>query len=366
MDNFTKGLILLNMLQDIGHIRLKALLGEFKIPEAIFNAPRQGLKKIKGIGKNIAESIKTARDRHDIDRELSLIEKYDAKITTIFEEDYPENLKNIYDPPILLYIKGKLKKSDDLAIAIVGSRRASLYGIRTAERLAGELSASGVTIVSGMARGIDTAAHRGAIAAGGRTIGVLGNGLSFFYPPENRRLADDIAKNGALVSEFSMETPPHRRNFPQRNRVISGLSKGVVVAEAARRSGSLITANFALEEGREVFAVPGRADSVTSAGTNNLIKQGAKLVEDTKDILEELDLPLSAAAGATSGREQNPPLADSHEKSIYNMLSDEPLDIDSIIDGLSIKPKQAKTALLKLEMRGIIKQLPGKLYVRAK
>lgn len=364
MDNFTKGLILLNMLQDVGYIRLKALLGRFKTPEAIFNASSHDLEQVKGIGINIAQKIRAAKDSCDIDKELSLIERHGIKIITMYGEDYPENLKNIYDPPFLLYIKGELKKEDNLAVAIVGSRRASLYGLRTAERLAGELARCGVTIISGMARGIDTAAHRGAVAAKGRTIAVLGNGLASIYPPENKNLAEDIVRNGALVSEFPMQMPPHKGNFPQRNRVISGLSKGVVVVEASRKSGSLITANFALEEGREVFAVPGCAGSAASAGTNNLIKEGAMLVEDARDILEEFNLPLPVAVGAASGREQE--LTDSCQKSIYNLLSDEPLDIDNIIDVVSIEPKQVKTTLLNLEMRGIIKQLPGKLYVRAK
>ena len=366
MDKFTKDIILLNMLQDIGYIRLKALLGEFKSPEAIFNASRADIEKVKGIGRKIAENIKTARNRYNIDRELSLIKKHDIKLITIFEEDYPENLKNIYDPPFLLYIKGELKKNDKFAVAIVGSRRGSLYGLRTAERLSGELASHGITIVSGLARGIDTAAHRGAVSAKGRTIAVLGNGLASIYPPENKKLAEGIAENGALISEFAMEMPPHKGNFPQRNRTISGLSEGVVVVEAARRSGSLITANFALEEGREVFAGPGPAGSITAAGTNNLIKEGAKLAEKAEDILEELNLPSSATAGdGYLGRGGRPSLTDPRQKQIYSLLSDEPLNIDSILDAFSTEPKQAKTALLKLEMKGIIKQLPGKLYVRA-
>lgn len=366
MNKFARDIILLNMMQDMGCIRLKALLEEFKSPEAVFNATRPDLEKVKGIGRKIAEDIRTARKRYDIDRELSLVGKYEVRLTTIFDEDYPENLKEIYDPPILLYIRGELKKADKLAVAVVGSRRASLYGLRTAERLSGELAACGITVISGLARGIDSAAHRGAVKAKGRTIAVLGNGLASIYPPENKALAEEIVRNGALISEFAMEVPPHRENFPQRNRTISGLSKGVVVVEAAKKSGSLITSNFALEEGREVFAVPGPAGSVTAAGTNNLIREGAKLVEGTKDILEELNLPYYAAKGERPlGREQRPHLTDSSQKEIYGILSDEPLNIDSIIDATSAGAKQVRTALLELEMKGIIKQLPGKLYLRA-
>jgi DNA processing protein len=359
MDKFKKDLILLNMLPDVGFIRLKALLDEFKRPEAVFNASLGELQRLKGIGKNIAESIKAARRTWDIDKELKLIEKEAIEIITIFDKEYPANLKNIYDPPFLLYIKGELEKEDDLAVAIVGSRRCSQYGMRMAGKLAGELAACGVRVISGMARGIDTAAHKGALKAGGRTMAVLGNGLSFTYPPENKNLADEITKNGALISEFPMQMPAHKQNFPRRNRVISGLTKGVVVVEAAEKSGSLITANFALEEGREVFAVPGAAGSITSKGTNNLIKQGAKLIEDAGDILDELNIPFKR-----EGKEVQ--LESGFGKDIYGMLSDKPCDLDTIADAFSVKPKQAQALLLELEIRGIIRQLPGKLYVRAR
>jgi DNA processing protein len=288
MDSFKKDLILLNMVQDIGYIRLKALLDEFKEPGNILRASLDKLKSVKGIGPAIAQAIKNASTCHDIDKETSLIKKAGISILTLFDDDYPANLKNIYDPPMVLYIKGKLKKKDEFSVAIVGSRKCTYYGINMAEKIAGCLSDHGLTIVSGLARGIDTAAHIGALKTRGRTIAVLGNGLSTIYPPENSLLAERISDNGALISEFPMQALPHKNNFPRRNRIISGLSKGVVVVEAAQKSGALITADFALEQGRDVFAVPGMAERLSSAGTNALIKQGAKLVDSAEDILEEL------------------------------------------------------------------------------
>ncbi|NQT90829.1 MAG: DNA-protecting protein DprA [Candidatus Omnitrophica bacterium] len=347
------------MLQEVGYIRLKALLEEFKTTAAILKAPAHRLRGVRGIGAVVAQSIIGAKNNCDIDRETALIRDHGVEVLTVFDDAYPADLKEIYDPPIVLYIKGRLYSPDSIAIAIVGSRRASLYGLMTAEKLAGQLAPYGVTVVSGMARGIDTASHKGAIAGGGRTIAVLGNGLASVYPPENKKLSDEIIKNGALVSEFPMEMPPHKENFPRRNRVISGLTKGVVVVEAARRSGSLITADFALEQGRSVFSVPGAAGSITSCGTNNLIREGAKLAESAADILEEIRP--SSDGKATQAIN----LTDPSEKSIYGLLSEEPFDIDTLIETASIEAKQTKRLLLDLEMKGLVKQLPGKLYIRA-
>jgi len=350
------------MLQDVGYIRLKALLDELKTTEAILNASKDKLLKVRGIGPNIAASIQKQRGSCNLDRELDLIEAHGVKVTTIFEENYPENLKSIYDPPLLLYVKGSLDNKAKLAISIVGSRRCTQYGLRTAEKIAGDMSNYGATVVSGMARGIDTAAHKGALKCGGRTIAVLGSGLCHIYPPENRRLADDIASSGALVSEFPMEMPPHKNNFPRRNRIINGLSRAIVVVEAAKKSGALITADLALEEGREVFAVPGQAGYATSEGTNNLIKEGAKLVENAKDILDELRLP---SGNSNNNEEAGPSLINANEKDIYGLLSDDPCNIDSITERLSIESKQISLTLLGMEMRGVVKQLPGKLYIRS-
>jgi len=360
MDNRAKDFILLNMLGDIGYRRLSNLLEEFKQTEAIFSAPLEDLKKVEGIGERIAKKIKSARSDIDIDRELLLIKEHDVDVITVLDGSYPEILKSTYDPPIVLYVIGNIEIVSKLSIAIVGSRRSTQYGLKAAQRIARELSAYGVTVVSGMARGIDTQAHRGAIGSGGKTAAVLGSGFSFIYPPENKSLAKEIIESGALISEFPMETPPHKGNFPRRNRIISGLSKGVVVVEAASRSGALITADFALNEGREVFAVPGPAGHVASEGTNNLIKEGAKFTENAKDILEEF-LVLDNKKDDDLVVE----LKDAKEKDIYSLLSDEPKAVDNMLNELSFEVRDIRAVLLQLELRGLVKQLPGKLYIKA-
>jgi DNA processing protein len=291
MNMFVKDLILLNMIEGIGPIKLKTLLDEFKEPAQILKASIDKLQSVKGIRTVIAQAIKKANLDNDIDREISLIKKYEINIITIFDKNYPENLKNIYDPPVVLYVKGKINKQDELSVSIVGSRKCTYYGMNMADKIAERLAYCGVTIVSGLARGIDTSAHKGALKSG-RTIAVLGSGLGNIYPAENRLLAEKIAQNGAVVSEFPMRMPPNKQNFPRRNRLISGLAKAVLVVEAANKSGALITADFALEQGRDVFAVPGMADRLSSLGTNALIKQGAKLVENAKDILDELKVKI--------------------------------------------------------------------------
>ncbi len=361
MDNFKKELILLNMVPGLGCIRLKALIDELGDPCNIFKAPVKKLKSIRGISTQIAEAIKGAYSDYNVDKEAELITRTGVKVITLFDKEYPECLKAIYDPPILLYIKGDFRKEDELSVAIVGSRKCTYYGLSMAEKIASELVSHRIVIVSGLARGIDTAAHKGAIKNKGRTIAVLGNGLSHVYPAENKELAEHISHNGILVSEFPMETKPYKQNFPRRNRIISALSKGVLVVEAAQRSGALITADFALEQGRDVFAVPGMADRFSSNGTNALIKQGAKLVESADDILEELGIGGGEPANKDTGLH---PFADSCEENIFNILSETPCDIDTIIAKLEMQAQQAKLMLLNMEMKGTIKQLPGKLYVR--
>lgn len=294
---------------------------------------------------------------------------------TLRDKEYPKNLRNIYDPPKQLYANGALLERDELAVALVGSRRASIYGLQTCEQLAYELAVRGVTVVSGMARGVDSAAHRGALKARGRTIAVMGSGHNHIYPPENKELYEEIAKSGAVVAEYEDDVEPLPYNFPQRNRIISGLSLGVVVVEAARNSGALITAGLALEQGREVFAVPGKISSQTSGGTNELIKDGAKLVQSVDDILEELShlniKPISdedkekteqSITKMTSAYVYNS-LTDS-ERKVYKVLSDEPVYIDDILGKTKLKAPEASKALLSLQLKKIIKELPGKQFVR--
>jgi len=294
---------------------------------------------------------------------------------TIDDAEYPKNLRNIYNPPKQLYVNGTLLEQDEMAVALVGSRRATMYGLQMAEKLAFDLAVAGVTVVSGMAVGIDTAAHRGALRARGRTIAVLGSGHGNIYPPQNEKLYEEIAKTGAVVTEYEHDTEPFPFNFPARNRIISGLSLGVVVAEAARNSGALITADFAAEQGRTVFAVPGRISSSTSGGANELIKDGARLVQSVDDIMEELRLvemktvPAEKKAVYTEKIEKKTrayiynSLTDD-ERMVYKALSDEPMHIDDLYKKTGLGPAKASKVLLNLELKKVIRELPGKQFVR--
>lgn len=294
---------------------------------------------------------------------------------TIEDGRYPGNLRNIYNPPKRLFVNGAITERDETAVAIVGSRRASVYGLETAERLGRELASRGVTVVSGMAVGIDSAAHRGALKSGGRTIAVMGSGHGRIYPPQNLKLYAEISENGAVVSEYGEDEEPLPYHFPQRNRIISGLSLGVVVVEAARNSGALITADFALEQGRTVFAVPGKVSSATSRGANDLLKDGARLVQSADDIIEELSIAEirtveegrrgeieSGIAKKTKAYVYNSLTDD--ERKIYKRLSDEPAHVDDLLQDSGLDARKATKILLDLELRKLARQLPGKRYVR--
>ncbi|MEW6378391.1 MAG: DNA-processing protein DprA [bacterium] len=288
-----------------------------------------------------------------------------AIIITLLDSEFPHLLKEIYDPPLALYVKGSLPDDMSRSIAIVGSRRATYYGQMVTERISQELVASGFLIVSGMARGIDTIAHRSALTGGGKTIAVLGSGIDVAYPPENKNLMERIIANGAVISEFPFGTEPHKMNFPIRNRIISGIPRGVLIVEAREKSGALITANCALEQGREVFAIPGNIYSPSSRGTNQLIKQGARLVEGIEDILEELGIaPINRQAQMADSSQTPKMKLDQEESKIYALLSYDPVPIDVIIQKSGLYPQDIHTILLTLEMKGIIKQLPGKLFIR--
>jgi len=281
----------------------------------------------------------------------------------IGDKNYPKILKQIHSPPKELYVKGRILEDDEFAIAVVGSRIASVYGLTTAEKLGYELASRGLVVVSGLARGIDSAAHKGALKAHGKTIAVLGSGLDIIYPPENKKLAEEIVeKNGALVSEFPMRTPPTPKNFPQRNRIISGLSLAVVVVEAAKNSGALITADFALEQNREVFAVPGKVDSATSFGTNQLIKEGAKLVQTAEDIMDELELKLKVSSkGAAEALKPN---ISQDEKAVYESLSGDPKYLDDVVEEVKLPLNKTQELLLRLQIRKLVRELPGKHFIR--
>jgi len=335
------------------------------------------LAKIDGIGYKTAEQIAVTRDKFDTTHELELAEKLGIWIINLQDKRYPPVLKQIYDPPPVLYIKGNLSRRDNLAISIVGTRRCSLYGQEQASRLAHFLGSAGFTIISGMARGIDTAAHQGALAAKGRTIAVQGCGLANIFPPENKRLFQLIAESGACISELPLEYEPLSENFPPRNRIIAGLSLGTIIIEAPLRSGALITARAALENNREVMAVPGKIDSPLSRGAHQLIKQGAKLVESIEDVMEALGYvgeqlrAHAAAATAEASKKIETPLFDASqfnlsesEKTIYDSLSKEPLHVDQIIAETNLPPGTINAGLISLRLKGLIKQLPGNLFLR--
>jgi len=360
-----EALVALNLIADIGSTRLERLLSFFERPENILKAGYDQLIRISGIGKGIAQQICSFK-KEDVDREFTLARRSGLKILTRDNADYPQELREIPASPIILYLKGSLLPEDKISIAIVGSRRASFYGLNNAREFGYNLSREGFTIVSGMARGVDTCAHKGALKAGGRAIAVIGSGFLDIYPPENMELAEEISKCGAVLSEFPMGAKPLPQNFPRRNRIISGLSLGVLVAEAARNSGALITADFALEQGRDVFALPGRLGSKNCWGTNELIKQGAKLVTSVEDILEEFPL-LKRKEGRISNFSQEPKRCglDSEESRIYNMISEEALHFDELIEKSNIGMQSISKILLGLQLRKLIKPLPGKNYIRS-
>ena len=291
------------------------------------------------------------------------------------DAEYPANLRNVFDPPKVLYVNGAILARDDVAVAVVGSRRASLYGLEMSEKFGYELAARGVTVVSGMARGIDSAAHKGALKAGGRTIAVLGSGHNNIYPPENEELYRKIAKTGAVVTEFENEMPPLAANFPRRNRIISGLSLGIVVVEAAKNSGALITANLAADQGRDVFAIPGKISSATSSGTNELIKDGARLIQSVDDIMQELSISeiKTVSEGVKEkleGKIEKQTKAyiynslTEDERKVYKVLSDEPVYVDDILNKAGLEPAKGSKVLLNLQLKKLIKELPGKQFIR--
>jgi DNA processing protein len=355
------------MVPEMGTIRLQKLLQYFDKPENILKASTEKLMRVGGIGPKISAKIHSLK-KEDLAKELNLSKKSGLRIMTVEDENYPENLKNIPDPPIVLYVKGELKPEDKIAIAIVGSRRASFYGLSSAEKFSQDLSSAGFTIISGMARGIDSYAHKGALKQGGRTLAVMGSGFQHIYPEENQELTEEIAKSGAVISEFPIETLPLKQNFPRRNRVISGLSLGVLVVEAARNSGALITADFALEQGREVFALPGKVDSGNSFGTNGLIKQGAKLVSCVDDILEELNLLDVSKVSQTEEKPQELPelhLNQTEENLVYELISNQSIQLDELVEKTNLDIPRISGILLRLQMKNLVRQLPGKQFIRS-
>jgi DNA processing protein len=361
--------IALKSIGGVGNITFPALVDEFGSLPAIFAAPVSKLSETPGISQNIATAISGFKGWDKVKVELEFLYKNDINIITYQNELYPAKLMNIYDRPPFLYVRGNLNK-DDTNIAIVGSRLASTYGKYTTERISRELAFKGLTIVSGMARGIDSVAHRGALTAHGRTIAVLGSGLDVIYPPENKKLYADIIQNGAVISEFPLGTPPRSANFPTRNRIISGMSYGVVIVEAGEKSGSLITARLALEQGREVFAVPGSIDAAGSRGTNKLIKQGAKLIENTDDILEEIlpqfertiVLKPHSIANSEAIAAKSSEIFSAVDQKIIDFISGSRVHIDDLISSTGLSSADILSALTTLELKGMVRQYPEKFF----
>jgi DNA processing protein len=354
----------LGLIPEVGAATFHRLVQAFGSAEAVLRAQGEALEQVPGVSRQVARAVGSFPWRDALHRELRVIETRGLDLLRFGDEQYPELLAVIHSPPPILYLRGTIQPKDRIAVAIVGSRQASPYGSAMAERVSRELAARGVTIVSGMARGIDAAAHRGTLDAGGRTIAVLGCGLGVTYPPEHAELADRIAAQGALISEFPIFTPPKPSHFPQRNRIISGLARGVVVIEAGLESGALITANYALEQGREVFAIPGQVTSRSSSGCHQLIKAGAKLTEGWEDIWEELEPQLTLPAPA--GRDPTaagPPL-EQEEILIVDALEAGPLQIDDLIDRTRLPAGQMASLLLSLMLKGTIEELPGKSFAK--
>ncbi|HSJ59327.1 MAG TPA: DNA-processing protein DprA [Anaerolineae bacterium] len=352
----------------IGATRLRALLDYFGDVATAWSAPAFSLQQA-GLDRRSLANLVEAREQLDLDAELARLDRAGVHVLIWDEPGYPTNLRHVYNAPPVLYVRGSLQERDEWAVAVVGTRRASAYGKEVARFLAAGLAKAGVTVVSGLARGIDTVAHTSALEAGGRTIAVLGSGLDVIYPAENRRLAHQIVETnldapdcGALVSEYALSTQPEAHNFPPRNRIVSGLSLGTIVVEAGSSSGALITADFAAEQGREVFAVPGPIFARTSEGTNNLIQQGAKLVRNVADVLEELNLTMvSAQAQARTVLPEN-----ATEALLLEHLSADPVHVDALGRSASLPIAEVTSTLALMELKGMVRQVGGMSYVIAR
>ncbi|MFH1612299.1 MAG: DNA-processing protein DprA, partial [bacterium] len=362
IDDEKKAWIILNMFPEIRGKTFFKLWQQFNLLKDVFNTSFSNLEKI-GLNSILIKKILNFEKEIDIEKELKLIKELNVKILTLIDDDYPANLKTIYTPPPLLYVKGELKKEDQIAIAIVGSRRTTVYGREICSKISNNLVNCGLVIVSGLARGIDTVAHYTALNSKGRTIAVLGTGINVIYPSENKSLMEKIILQGAVITEFPINTNPYQMNFPLRNRIISGLSLGTVVIEAGEKSGALITANYALEQNREVFAVPGNITSSYSKGTNKLIKQGAKLVEDVDDIINELQIYFSQNE-IVKQKNVKEVYLENEEKLVYQILSEEPIHIEKILKTLNFSISKVLVILMKLEIKKVIKQLPGKFFIK--
>jgi DNA processing protein len=362
LDGEARDLLALHLVPGLGPKLTAALLERFGGPAGVLRASIEQLRQIPHIGDKLAGQIHQAIRLANVDAELERMAKHETHLLVLGTPSYPAPLATIAVPPHLLYVRGKLDQCDTESVAIVGSRHCTAYGRRVAARLAADLTRAGFTIISGLARGIDGAAHRGALQAGGRTIAVLAGGLSKIYPPEHKDLAEEVRVAGALISESAMLMEPMAGMFPARNRIISGLARAVIIVEANEKSGALITARHAAEQGREVFAVPGPVDSPASMGSHRLLRQGAKLIRHADDVLEELRgvAPLVSAAEP----EAAPPNLDDSGRRIWDLLADGPRHIDEMARDLGQPVAELGGALMLLEMKKVVRRLPGNYYER--
>lgn len=361
-----EALVALNMIEGVGPIRVRQLLEHFGEAPKILGASKSQLRQVRGIGEDTADAISNWEKSVDLAGELKRIADFGCHILTQADENYPASLKEIYDPPVVLYVKGELNSKDKNSVAMVGSRMTTHYGIEIARKLAYQLAYVGVTVVSGGARGIDTAAHQGALSGKGRTVAVLGTGINLIFPSENAELFERIATNGAVITQFPFNRQADKQSFPIRNRIVAGMTLGTVVVEANLTSGALITANFATEYGRQVFAVPGRIDSPRSKGCHDLIKKGAKLCEGAEDILSEFEYLFPASNRPPTASETGvlPAIELSeNEQKAYDALGDEELNTDDVIRRSGLPSSAVSVALLSLEMKRLVRQLPGKIFV---
>jgi DNA processing protein len=353
--------IALNMVPNIGPVRLRSLLEVFESPERVLSARREELHAVAGLNRSVIDSLVSWETAVDLTSELRRIREFEATVVTLEEPDYPELLREIHDPPTALYVWGRLDPRDKNAVGVVGSRRPSHYGLECSKKISFQIAYAGLTVVSGLALGIDTAAHQGALAAKGRTIAVLGGGLFHLYPPENRALAEKIAASGAVVTEFPMDAKPDRQTFPIRNRIISGWGFGLLVVEAGLNSGALISASQALDQGRSLYAIPGPIDRPSSQGSNRLIQQGAKLVMNVDDILEDLQTLFPKAPALTPSK---PPGLEGDLLKVYDAIGSQETSIDEIIERSGLPASSVAVALLQLEMQHLVRQLPGKYFIK--
>ena len=355
----------LHLIPGLGNIVFKNLLERFFSPERIFQAdvPRE-LMEVGGVRREVAEHIVSRACSEDPIRVLDHVTRLGARVTTYSDPEYPPALRQIHDPPMILYIKGRHLPPNPTLAGIVGSRNPTSYGLKAAEEIAQGLARRGIGIVSGMARGIDAAAHWGCLGGLGFTVAVLGTGIDRVYPASNRKLHAQIVEKGAVFSEFPPGTPPEPKNFPIRNRIISGMSQGIIVVEATKKSGSLITASLALDQGREVFAVPGSINSFKSTGCHFLIKQGAILIENSDDVLDGLGLNYTCVKKTDTFAEKPLPEMNESETKIYLLIGDYPIHIDQIVRESGMGPATISSLLTGMELSGIIRQLPGKMFVR--